>query len=1456
MSGSSLDGVLVQNASGNRLERNVFTTSSGMAIRLEGASGNTIADNLVNDASGAAIGLQLASNDNRVERNVLENSELGIHVLDSDRNHLVDNDASLMGGVGVLLENAQDGVVLSNDLRSNSGGIQLLNSTGNRIEANDASEGGGTGISLEALSLGNVVVGNIASANDSEGIYIGDPAPPGLGNLIDANIASNNAADGITVNDVGHMIRGNVANNNGGWGIYAALGTVAGANIDGGQNSAQGNIGGALDPLTLRPLQCFGVSCDGSPPLPVDPTAPETSIASGPSNPTSFTSATLHFTGSDNATTVTFQCRLDSLAFVPCSSPQTYTGLSLGSHTFEVRAVDFSGNTDLTPAVHAWTIVPWPTGVAPDTTIDSGPDFTTVQTTASFTFSANEENVTFQCKIDTGDFTGCASPKEYGGLAVGPHEFQVRAVDSEGNTDSSPDTYAWTVSSPPASASVTCGQVLTQSTLVANDLLECSGNGLVVGADGITIDLNGRLLDGIGLGVGVLNPGFDGVTIVNGSVQEFDFGVQLGAGTANNIVSFLALNLNQVAGVSLSDADNGSMGNTIRSNDIVGNNTGILIANGTQGTLVLDNTVGTTATDGVRLEASSSNRLEANRISGSSGAGIVLDGSSSNTLFANNLAANSGGGVSLLANLGPSNDNLVDTNTIATSGGPGIEVIDSNGNDLIDNNIKQSSDGGIVLDNANNGVVRGNDVRFNAGGIEVSDSTSNLIESNNASATSGGGIMLSGLSFGNVVRGNAASGNSGTGIESADAAPPGQGNVIESNVANNNSGDGIEVGAGHTVTGNTVDSNDGWGILAQPGVIDGGGNRATGNAEPAQCFIVVCEIGLAPGAPDTQIDLRPTDPSNSRNALFTFIGTDDTTPLVDLSFECRLDSTSDLDWAECNNPQEYFELAPGTHTFEVRAVDLAGQVDPTPATYTWTYVPLPAGVAPDTFIGLHPPLETWVFDATFTFSSNEPDVTYECALDAGAFEACEFAFQHEFDVTQTGLHTFRVRATDFEGNTDQSPAENTWRILGPSTVIISGPAFEPGQPGGPGEPPEPPTGGETGDTTATFEFVANVADATYVCSLDLAEFTECQSPITYTGLAIGEHSFRVLATDSDGVLQAEPTEYEWTVIPDLDVTAPDTTITGGPADPSGSATFTFTGTDNATAPSGLVFECSLDDPTEAGFATCTSAWTYPNPDAPEPLTVGPHTFYVRAIDLEGNVDGSPAELAFEFTGDTIAPVTTITMGPPAQTALTDVAFTFSANDPFPLFECSVDGAAFEPCESPNEVQGVLPGPHELQVQAERPRRKSRRASVVHLDSHRPTRDDDRLRAAADRRGDDGDVRVLVRPGRLDVPVLARRRTVRGMHVAGHPHRSVRRTPPVRGAGEEHVPALRRVACGVRVDGRRATAHRRRRRRLTPDRLCSPRARAQRSRSRRTSPGRPSRARSTRRSPRRAPRPSP
>ncbi|MGH8588175.1 MAG: calcium-binding protein [Gammaproteobacteria bacterium] len=90
-----------------------------------------------------------------------------------------------------------------------------------------------------------------------------------------------------------------------------------------------------------------------------DTTPPDTSLTSFPPNPDTSTSPSFGFSGTDDATPTAglgFECQLDGAGFSPCTSPKPYTGLSLGMHTFEVRAIDAAGNVDPTPASYPWTI--------------------------------------------------------------------------------------------------------------------------------------------------------------------------------------------------------------------------------------------------------------------------------------------------------------------------------------------------------------------------------------------------------------------------------------------------------------------------------------------------------------------------------------------------------------------------------------------------------------------------------------------------------------------------------------------------------------------------------------------------------------------------------------------------------------------------------------------------------------------------------------------------------------------------------------------------------------------------------------------------------------------------------------------------------------------------------------------------------------------------------------------
>jgi hypothetical protein len=96
-------------------------------------------------------------------------------------------------------------------------------------------------------------------------------------------------------------------------------------------------------------------------------------------------------------------------------------------------------------------------------------------------------------------------------------------------------------------ATVACGEVLTQDTLVDNDL-RCEGSGLVAGADGITIDLGGHELVHVDpeecclQANGVDTGAFAEVEVRNGAIRRFDCGVQLRG--ASSVVSDLVLRRN------------------------------------------------------------------------------------------------------------------------------------------------------------------------------------------------------------------------------------------------------------------------------------------------------------------------------------------------------------------------------------------------------------------------------------------------------------------------------------------------------------------------------------------------------------------------------------------------------------------------------------------------------------------------------------------------------------------------------------------------------------------------------------------------------------------------------------------------------------------------------------------------------------------------------------------------
>ncbi len=105
---------------------------------------------------------------------------------------------------------------------------------------------------------------------------------------------------------------------------------------------------------------------------------------------------------------------------------------------------------------------------------------------------------------------------------------------------------------------------------------------------------------------------------------------------------------------------------------------------------------------------------------------------------------------------------------------------------------------------------------------------------------------------------------------------------------------------------------------------------------------VVVGLSLADSvAPDTVIDSTPPSPSGSASAVFAFHGVDSGSGVS--RFECSVDGGA---FITCASGVTYTGLANGSHTFAVRAVDGAGNTDPTPATHDWVVdVPMPTTVA-------------------------------------------------------------------------------------------------------------------------------------------------------------------------------------------------------------------------------------------------------------------------------------------------------------------------------------------------------------------------------------------------------------------------------------------------------------------------------------------------------------------------------
>jgi parallel beta-helix repeat protein len=280
--------------------------------------------------------------------------------------------------------------------------------------------------------------------------------------------------------------------------------------------------------------------------------------------------------------------------------------------------------------------------------------------------------------------------------------------------------------------------VITQDTKLDSDLLNCPGDGIVIGADGITLDLNGHLIDGTGFptsGAGVdNNAGRDGVTITGGRIQQFAAGVQL-TNASDNVITRLTVTASPI-GISVQgDSDR----NVISRNAIDGGGIGLL--GDTDANLIERNTIanpigpGIQVLNGFPLTPPEQNRVERNTVTGG-GEGISLDGAIEtaverntvsgtqrgisvtgfrNRIFQNAVSNNQSGIV-----FGQAFETGVVKNDVSGNTGDGINVGSVAQNTLLDQNTtNRNGDDGIDVESASTTLTQ-NTANFNADlGIEA-----------------------------------------------------------------------------------------------------------------------------------------------------------------------------------------------------------------------------------------------------------------------------------------------------------------------------------------------------------------------------------------------------------------------------------------------------------------------------------------------------------------------------------------------------------------------------------------------------------------------------------------------------------------------------------------------------------------------------------------------------------------
>ena len=332
---------------------------------------------------------------------------------------------------------------------------------------------------------------------------------------------------------------------------------------------------------------------------------------------------------------------------------------------------------------------------------------------------------------------------------------------------------------PPPPPTTGCGQVITANTTLTKDVGPCPGDGIVVGADNVTLNLNGHSVigsDATGTAAGIRLYARRGVTVkgggtsrARGTVRGFDVGVIL-IGGSGNIVRDLMVRDN--VGPPVDDA-------------IFGDGIGLFFSSDNQ---ILSNVVANNGVyDGIGIFGFGSHRnlVQSNQVTGTTSQGDQSGGAtgigifvspflseelprqvsvSGNRFLSNTVRDNENSGISTISNVdGVIRGNVVERNGLA----PGVFP----GNGIGVQHLTRAQAETKAL-------VQGNRVNGNGGdGINITSSENRVLD-NGVHANAGSGILVQGSTATsghfNEIRNNDAANNV--------TGPFGQGDLVDNSI--------------------------------------------------------------------------------------------------------------------------------------------------------------------------------------------------------------------------------------------------------------------------------------------------------------------------------------------------------------------------------------------------------------------------------------------------------------------------------------------------------------------------------------------------------------------------------------------------------------------------------------------------------------------------------------------------